>query len=102
MLRLAIIVSLAALLVGCGATQPIIQYKTVVLSPPDSLLQDCKTEEPPETSYYLASPWTEKERLLFANSSAQMKNIDLCNVDKRTLRKWKADQQRMLEAKEKK
>ena len=101
-LRLAIIALFVALLVGCGTTQPIIQYKTVLLEPPDSLLQDCKTEEPPDPQQYVASSWPEKERLIMKANSANMKNIDLCNVDKRNLRQWKVDQKRMLDEKEKK
>lgn len=100
-MRLAII-ALAALLAGCGTTQPIIQYKNVLLSPPDSLLQDCRTAEPPDSELYKSAIWTEKERLLFNHSGEQMKNVDLCNIDKRNLRKWKADQVRMIEEKEKK
>ncbi|MNU19566.1 hypothetical protein D3C71_77950 [compost metagenome] len=101
MLRLTIIAAVV-LLAGCGTTQPIIQYKNVLLSPPDSLLQDCRAEEPPERELYNAAAWTEKERLLFTHAGGQMKNLDLCNVDKRALRKWKADQVRMIEEKEKK
>ncbi len=102
LLRLAIIVALAALLTGCPGTTPIIQYKTVLLEPPDSLLQDCKTQEPAEEEQYVAADWPEKERLLMKTNSANMKNLDLCNVDKRNLRKWKVDQKAMIEAKEKK
>jgi hypothetical protein len=98
-LRLIIIAAFVVLLSGCPASAPIIQFKTVVISPPDSMLQDCKTEEPPDAATYIASNWPGKEKLLIENNRSQIKNISLCNVDKQGLRTWKVDQLKLYNEK---
>jgi hypothetical protein len=97
--RFLIIAAVVLLLTGCPATAPIIQYRNVLVSPPDSLLQDCKVEEPPERQRYMQSDWPDKEKLLTENIRGHIKNGAVCNVDKASLRRWKVEQEQIYKDK---
>lgn len=101
-----IIVAAALALAGCGLMQPTVVYRTTVLSPPDSLLQDCAVTTPPAKDAYAAAAQgvsmeeglSKREELLTGFALAQTKNLAACNTDKQGLRDWKAQQVQMQKA----
>ena len=51
-----------------------IVYNTVLVVPPDDLLQDCDIEPPPDANVYIKSEWTDKEKLLVNTYENTLKN----------------------------
>lgn len=90
-------------LVGCETNPTITEersvYKTILVTPPDELLQDCSVEPPPDKEIYRKSEWTDKEKLLVDTYENALKNAILCNVSKKSLRDWKKKQQEIYPSK---
>lgn len=100
MVKIFIGLFILLLVQACHTTEPMIRYKNVLVTPPDALLRDCPVEAPPDRVVYKAAEPTEQERLLMDHSTAQLKNISLCNTDKSGLRDWKKNQEALFKEKE--
>jgi len=59
-----------------------------VLSPPESLLLDCKPAPPPNREDFLAASVDRKLELLGLAYMAQTTVVKLCNADKLGVRVW--------------
>ena len=64
--------------------------KTVLIVPPDSLLNECAVDSPPDI---VGVPIEEQRNRLVDSWVDQTFNVHACNVDKATLREWKAEQE---------
>lgn len=73
--------------------ETVVDYKTIMVIPPDKLIGDCLIPDIPTEDVYLNTlTWTGKEDLLFiALQDAHKKSI-LCNTQLSSLRSWKVDQ----------
>ena len=80
-------------------TEERIVYQTVLVVPPDELLQDCELQPPPDINTYIAATWTEKEQLLTTAYDEALRKTILCTVTKKSLRSWKKEQQNIYQAK---
>lgn len=89
--------AIALALSGC-ATSPVVNYKNILISPPDSLIRDCQIEAPPQKELYLNASQDGREDLLFDLSSQQIKNIFVCNSRLAELREWKKKQKKLYSA----
>lgn len=67
------------------------KVKTIVQTPPDHLLADCKISKPPSRDY-VTKTYPEKETILVNYAVQQTTNLGECNKDKAALRKWKTEQ----------
>lgn len=90
-MRIIIIAIIALLLSACGET---IVYRDhfVLLAPDDKLLQDCPSETPPDRDVYVAASAKDQKAMLATYGVKQTGNLNGCNIDKASLRKWKKDQ----------
>lgn len=104
MKKLLLALSILLLLIGCATPMdPVVKHKYIVQEVPDNWLQDCSVTAPPDRDVYLTSPWSERERLLAETNQGNFKNLATCNKDKAAIRKWKAEQLKLvkeLEAKQ--
>lgn len=83
-------------LASCASTEPIVVYKSILLSPPDTFLVDCDVEPPPNKEEYKLGNEKYREKLLFVNANKQMTNVFVCNGRFSELRKWKKQQEEFL------
>ena len=67
------------------------KVKTVIKTPPDHLLVDCKISKPPSKDY-VTKTYPEKETILVDYAVQQTVNLGECNKDKAALRQWKKEQ----------
>ena len=91
----------SALIVGCSSAPKekevvVANTKTIVKLPPDALLKNCAVATPPDAKSYVTKSYEEKEKALVDFAAKQTFNIGECNKDKAALRKWKAEQERLL------
>ena len=91
---------IAVVLLGCGETKYITKTETILVTPPDYLLLECKYALPPEKQAYLEASYMDKERLLTEFGIEQTKSLKNCNSDKRSLRQWKQEQENIYRKKE--
>lgn len=93
------------ILTGCGHNQTIPQerivYHTVLVTPPDELLQDCELQPPPDVEKYKSAEWTDKEDMLVIAYKGALSKTILCNVNKKSLREWKQKQEQTYSTKDK-
>lgn len=92
------------LIVGCQHT-PVVEernvYKTILVTPPDELLQDCEIQPPPDATRYQEAEWTDKEHLLIMTIDSATRKAVLCSSQKKSLRDWKQEQKRIYLDKDK-
>lgn len=99
------LIGVLGLLAGCPLMpvkpEPTIQYRNVLITPADYLLDDCEVQTPPEMDLYLASEnWTDKEALLVITINEAMAKAAKCNIRWRNLRQWKVQQIQLLQSPE--
>jgi hypothetical protein len=102
MLRFFLALLMGLLLVGCAHDKEIV-IQTKPIFPPNNLLQDCPVEAPPSREVYKAAgvdttreqAAAKREELLMEFGGKQTKNVGKCNADKKGLREWKAQQEKI-------
>ena len=94
---ISILVTVIAILflTGCCIPKQVIVYKTIPITPDDSLIVDCLVDEPPDKIIYQNATEKEREKLLYTLATKQMKNIFVCNKRFNGLREWKQKQNEM-------
>lgn len=87
-MKLFIILLSCLLISACSNT------KSIIILPSDSLLEDCQISPPPTLTGN-----AEKDKLLLASAwSLQTGNIGKCNQKIRTLKTWKINTAKRMEA----
>jgi hypothetical protein len=88
------LIVIAFALTGCATTKEVlvVKIKTVLISPPDELMEKCTVNAPPDIKEYVQSNWQKKEELLVTYSGQQMKNLFTCDEKLKNLREWKVKQ----------
>jgi hypothetical protein len=96
---LMMFIALSTLLVGCGTkTVYVDKVQYIIKTPPESLLKDCKIEQPPDPVGFVQMSDEDRETELTKLVAIHNKNLSLCNTDKRGLRAW-TQEQKVLEKK---
>lgn len=96
---LMMFIAFTTLLVGCGTkTIYVDKIQYVIKTPPEHLLKDCKIEQPPEPVGFVQLSDEDRELALTKLNGKHYKNLELCNVDKKSLRVW-TEEQKVLEKK---
>lgn len=81
------------ILTACATPTEKIVTKHIVLSPPSSLLQECKIPKPIATDKYIKSTYIQKEDLLFNLSFDLYKSLNQCNTRIRATKEWISKQE---------
>lgn len=94
MFKTLTLILIAVFLTACGTTKEILvtKTKTILIVPPDELMDKCLVDAPPNIKEYVESDWQRKEELLVTYSGKQMKNLFTCNEKLKNLREWKVKQ----------
>lgn len=85
---------------GCGSQTIKTEVRVEVVAPPDSLLVDVDTEQPPVTDQYSGLRWIDKEEILVDKFRAQSLNVETANKRFKSLREWKEKTLKHYEKKE--
>jgi hypothetical protein len=94
-LKTLLVLVLVLLISGCG-TRTVTIVEFVGTFPDDALLLDCPVEPPPARSKYLTTDDKGREALSTQAYNRQTANVTVCNEQKAGLRKWKSEQNTLL------
>jgi hypothetical protein len=90
--RTLLVVSIALILTGCCGTAPTVKTEYVFKPIPAALLLPCEGTPPPVKTQYLAAGQDDREEMWTETYRRQELKRQLCNVDKKKLREWNAEQ----------
>ena len=72
---------------GCTAN-PVVRTETIVVMPPDTLMNEVIPETPPSISEYTNKTCSDKEDDLAEKFRKQTLKIEACNIQLKSIREW--------------